>query len=765
MFQKAGSSTNGGKKDAPLRKSDRRKLRDRALDVLFTIGGNKDNNTISSSLDKKEEWISNAQKLIDDCILAPKGGDVLSRKIKLLSGEHATLFLRTPSGAQSQSTATIMNDTNDGSTLSCCEDILKLYPTAWPYHQTTQPILLEYEDSIDRKIILVPLLSLLAALPPPVLSSPYTLLGNDNADDDNDTKITHQIPNILVHSEVSKFLCRGADLMKSGIRSFPSPWALRQSKAIVTISIIGNPQPIAVGKVEKSLFRAFCYPNGNQNNKDSLTEANLIGPGQKGVGIHIIMCYGDDLWKYSLSKKKNNTSIMKDGVINPMGGSIYDDGHFGNKGFIDGTRVYPIIESAKADECDSNDDQSETTATSGRIEQMNISDTYTKHDSAASESAATSEEVGEVKAEPNHDDILLNAFYISVLLMISSKAPLPMPISTYYAKHLLAAISKDGPKLDIKQTTYKKIGPFLKEMESEGVIKLGASKVDKYAFLTDIVKNNPGLLQFKRSWKKELESTITASSTPQKLAVVDLYIVPCHISDGMKLDKDTVMAVKAKTDERKGTGFLTKTECRALIEHYIDKEELVDPNNKGRILVNGPLCDALFKLSKKDKKTGQNTDYPTSVKRKELIEKWLERMDKAHAIVQMPGSKVLNLTRGEPKKVDIEVEFRQGNKKKFLTRIRGMEEYGICGETLSRDVSVRFACSSSVETSPVGRPILKKGRVEVVFQGHLSEELTALLTGNEKLSSHGGAKGSDYHLPQSVLNVALRKGVPSRKKR
>ena len=100
-----------------------------------------------------------------------------------------------------------------------------------------------------------------------------------------------------------------------------------------------------------------------------------------------------------------------------------------------------------------------------------------------------------------------------------------------------------------------------------------------------------------------------------------------------------------------------------------------------------------------------------------------------------------------------------------MTHLRGMEEYGIGGEGLAQEVSHRFACSSSIETDPVGRPALKKDRVEITFQGHLSEELTALLTGDEKTSSHGGAKGSDYSLPKSVINIVLRKGVPARKKK
>jgi hypothetical protein len=57
---------------------------------------------------------------------------------------------------------------------------------------------------------------------------------------------------------------------------------------------------------------------------------------------------------------------------------------------------------------------------------------------------------------------------------------------------------------------------------------------------------------------------------------------------------------------------------------------------------------------------------------------------------------------------------------------------------------------------------LKKGRVEVVFQGNLVEELEALLM-DKNLISHGGANGSDYCISKNVIDVTLRKGVPGSK--
>eukprot|EP00548_Thalassiothrix_antarctica_P008170 CAMPEP_0194153634 /NCGR_PEP_ID=MMETSP0152-20130528/57136_1 /TAXON_ID=1049557 /ORGANISM="Thalassiothrix antarctica, Strain L6-D1" /LENGTH=120 /DNA_ID=CAMNT_0038859047 /DNA_START=129 /DNA_END=488 /DNA_ORIENTATION=+ len=117
------------------------------------------------------------------------------------------------------------------------------------------------------------------------------------------------------------------------------------------------------------------------------------------------------------------------------------------------------------------------------------------------------------------------------------------------------------------------------------------------------------------------------------------------------------------------------------------------------------------------------------------------------------------MKRGEPPKVSFAVEARQ-NKRKFITRVRGLESYHINPEVFASDVSKRFACSSSIEKDAAGREALKKGHVECVFQGNLADELTALLLGDERLCSHGGCKNSNYALPKGIFNIDLKKGVP-----
>lgn len=251
----------------------------------------------------------------------------------------------------------------------------------------------------------------------------------------------------------------------------------------------------------------------------------------------------------------------------------------------------------------------------------------------------------------------------------------------------------------------------------------------------------------------------------KKMGVVTLYIIPPHVASLLQLDQDLVKALHAKSEQRRGTGFLTMPECREILNGYIVKNELIDEYDPEMVKLDGPLTDVLFRRTKKEvaASRGAPAHYPEDITRKELNEKWLGKLDFGYAIVSMPGSIIVNMKRGTPAKVSFEVEARQ-NRKKFITRVRGLEEYGINGPEFANDVAKRFACSATVEENPVGRAALKKGNVELVFQGHLVEELQALLTGNSKMTSHGGVKGSGYSIPKNVFEVNLRKGVPKKKR-
>ena len=100
----------------------------------------------------------------------------------------------------------------------------------------------------------------------------------------------------------------------------------------------------------------------------------------------------------------------------------------------------------------------------------------------------------------------------------------------------------------------------------------------------------------------------------------------------------------------------------------------------------------------------------------------------------------------------------------FRTHFPQFIQYDFISEQFANDVSKRFACAASADSNAENRAALKKGHMEVSIQGHLVNEIQALLTGNDKFSSHGGAKGGTYCLPPETLEVTLRKGVSKKKK-
>lgn len=211
--------------------------------------------------------------------------------------------------------------------------------------------------------------------------------------------------------------------------------------------------------------------------------------------------------------------------------------------------------------------------------------------------------------------------------------------------------------------------------------------------------------------------------------------------------------------------MLTLPEARKLLDGYLQRESSL-MLSKSTVALDGPLTDALY-----GKKSNQ--EAPEKLSRKDLSKRFIERMSPAYCLVRMPGSHVIKLGRGIPPKVQIEVVKRQS--KKFVTRLRGLEEY-FGGSSLlepsefCRDVSKRLAISGSIDSDPAasGRAALpKKGFVEYVFGANIVDELEALLTGDESLSDHGGTKGGWAYprIPGAVIEVTLRKGVPARKKR
>ncbi len=631
MFHKEGSFTKTqGKraKDVPLKKSDRRKLRDAFLSMISHAHG-------GSKQEDEEGNTKDSFKNLADCIFLDSKCDISLRKLKLKDAKSnagaTNIYIRTPSsGSASSSTSTSGH--------------------VWPYTLSNQVLFINIGNAM------LPSLALLSVL---------------------SVEILNALPTITVHAQVSKYLCRGADLMRSGIISMND-----KNCRWVAIRAYNNPQPFAIGFVTKG------------------TDASTIGAGTKGVGVEIIHCYGDEIY----TEQSSSNSKSSDGILSEIGGQIFDEGNYGNVGFIDGKIVYGLMKAGEVDEeeeeevVDTADNQE--SAEDG-VEKLSLDGAATTEECGATKAAGDPEEANNDTPENDHqvgdnenddddneddededdpEEALLYAFHNALVNI--SKSDLPMAVSTFYSQHVLPA-RKEGSYIDLKATRYKKIGQFLMVQAHSGLITIGPSKdgKDPVAFVKSVDRSHIELRGARRRKKEAMEEedgTGTGGNTKKqtKIAVANLYAIPKNIVDLMNLDTDDVKAMNAKSEERRGTGYLTAPECRDILNRYIISNQLVDELDPENVTLDGPLCDAVFRKSKKQiaREGMERNVYEENVTRKELNTKWLACMDQAHAMVSMPGSKIISMKRGTPPMVIVDVERNKNRKNKFVTRVRNLEE-------------------------------------------------------------------------------------------
>lgn len=788
MFHKEhSSSTTAHKtkkaKDVPVRKSDRRALRQRAHEEISRWNGG-------------PTWDRHAECVLNSAFLQ---GVLVSRQV-LLPDVKVILYLR----SKSDDSAANMDDNN----------INKPMENDWPFRDQTQCVWLQLDSKVlfpqehpnqnitETTVVDIPSLALLAALgrqDGPIL-----------------------LPTIIVPHQVSRYLCRGAHLMRAGMRELIIPnnytnhahekyspikstqigavTSLHQRR-VVAIVARGNPQPFAVGLLAKDLVNQYPPP----------PERSM------GVGVTIVSCYGDDLWRQQyqqLQQQSSFRSASQPRASLSTADNLWELGHYGNPGFLQGKCVVPLHEKNKDSDIDDDDVQGDaedavkgendsvtnegesgdspfterkadppdtveidamTTMSEAQqddddvaapivddtndpeipiLQEESISDsnairTTTMNDSTHSLQSSTAPST-EVSLSP--EEILHRAVYKALTSLKNND--LPMRMANFYAQHVIPS-RPVGTTIDLKLTRYKKFGTYITEQVQVGWIQVAAdrnNRQDTAAMLVGFDRKYPPLLEFTIQARAAATTKPKNNTCPDcRLVLTDLFCIPAHFVNLLRLDMDTVKARHATSEERRGTGMLTGKEMRSILEDYITRENLVDGSDAACIILDGPLTDILFVRPSLKKKSNQSSGpYPTRLSRKDIITAWTNEMESAYALVEVPGNRIVKLGRGKPPSVSIEVKARQ--QRHYLTYVLGVESFEIDPINFCKDVSHRFACSGSVDGQ------------EIVFQGNWSEELEALLTSNEGLSSHGGTRNSPYRLPKNALNVILRKGVPTRKK-
>ncbi|KAF7727001.1 hypothetical protein EC973_008114 [Apophysomyces ossiformis] len=285
---------------------------------------------------------------------------------------------------------------------------------------------------------------------------------------------------------------------------------------------------------------------------------------------------------------------------------------------------------------------------------------------------------------------------------------LPLSVSNFYTTYILPSRPIDvGSEVDIKKSSWKKVQKFLKAMEKTGILKLKDQRGE--AFVSSVNWSHPdfqGLKAYKSMESSEASKPVKekeSATTPTQTEIVDIY-------KPMGSTIALFVSEKQKTDT-----MYTAAEVRKILMDYIKNQNLVEPRNQRMVKIDALLCDALL----------AKAEYNTidRLARDDLVQRLLSKMQPFHMLT-LPGKESV-LCKGKPKAVEITQEIRQG--RKTVTRVTGMEGFGLDVEELCRELTK--LCASSATHNPIHGSSPKNPMHEIMVQGPQIKHVSELLLG------------------------------------
>ncbi|KAF8755133.1 Translation initiation factor SUI1 [Rhizoctonia solani] len=421
----------------------------------------------------------------------------------------------------------------------------------------------------------------------------------------------------------------GADLMIPGVVPSPIIPSLAQGQ-LVSITQYRSTTPLVVGSMAV---------NGSELRDDD---------DQKGKAVITLHATGDALW--ALGSKQEPPEGNQPEAAAPTTDSV--DG------------MTKAVEDVKLD---------------GEIEQ-----------DGASTQAVTSERVPSAQ-DSAEIEILLRSTTLYALARVDASA-LPLPASTFYSSHILPSRparpilpqsnETDEPidpktflsHLDIKHTSHKKLAPFLKGFEKDGILKLKDVRGELLIFSVDT--KHPALVEaIKWGWKtvgaeerkeKEREKESTTGGSTKEILVEEVWFSEANTDGFFELCGESIRPTPS-------LWFST----RFSRTHYYERARMT-------------------------RSLWEETNWSTTFGK-------YERNVESRRDWKLPLHPV-----------NVQTKTRQG--RKVVTLITGFEPFGIDPETLSEELRKR--CASSTSVSPC---VEKPKQLEVMVQGSQIKAVTTLL--------------------------------------
>ncbi|GJQ78855.1 hypothetical protein Trydic_g8647 [Trypoxylus dichotomus] len=434
-------------------------------------------------------------------------------------------------------------------------------------------------------------------------------------------KCNDLIPSITTSSFVISKIMNGADLMAPGIIRDPSKCDVFQANQLVSINSNDNIAPIAIGVT-------------------TISSHYLESIDPRGKCVIIYHVHGDKLCSLE------DMSVLPIPNLGPPKWLTYS---------VESTNDFPPLSG------------NGETGDISLIEEVSETLAVSTIDGGEEENIATID--NDVDEVVDMDKILIDCFLTAI--KYSKNLELPMLTSSFY-KLVVMPLCPPDKNLDMKKTSFKKLGQFLKHMEKDGLIVIKEKKKGVET-LEAINYQHPTLLNFyvdvENRPKKPSEENADTAIGP---SIVESYVIttavlPIFQEFGLK-----------KSDT------LTVTEIRKFVTTYVKAHDCQNKENQRLVnVVNTPF--------------GTLCKNENAVSWEELIEKVCSAMKSCFKVTSGNEETV---SKGKIQPIIMSTQTRSGNKK--VTLIDNLELFGIKLSEFAKECQHGVAASTSI-TRPPGK--------------------------------------------------------------
>ncbi|KAJ0172837.1 hypothetical protein K1T71_011976 [Dendrolimus kikuchii] len=273
---------------------------------------------------------------------------------------------------------------------------------------------------------------------------------------------------------------------------------------------------------------------------------------------------------------------------------------------------------------------------------------------------------------PSDMDGLLVWCLLTFLKLEGKNLELPLKTNLLYKNHLMPLCPPDR-SLDVKKSSYKKMGKFLEAMQKEGLLEVRELEKGVDA-ITRVEMANPLLRQHR------VPEGVGARVAEAREAAPHPEYVPPLVRE---MHCVTANVVDLFAPVKKGTA-LTAAEVRTTLTEYVKRRNLNSSQVKGAIALNPLLAKVVG---------GKEQD---TVKWDVLMSSVISKMTPSTEMKFSDGS--VKLTKAKLEPIKMQVATRSGNKK--VTLVSNLESFGFSLSALSHACQVGVAASCGVTRSP-----------------------------------------------------------------